>query len=128
MRRQGTSENQYFAVKEPFTIEVRVGLADSQVFIGSSMALQDLYETVTVRPGDQLHLLVGGDFLVRGWQAYEFDTRRHEAFEVMLHPAPADPDLPWDHLTRIHESATRIPANGYRAQDPERNQRIRVAP
>ena len=110
MRYARTIENHYYGVTSPFPVEVRVGLRKSQVFIGSSMALQDLYQTVTVQPGDELHLLVGGDFLIRNGVAYAFDTRQHQASEIMLHPAPWDPDLPMDHLVEISRDQAHRPA------------------
>lgn len=104
MRRKTSFENEYFEVTEPFNVEVRVGLAESNTFIGSSMALETVYQTVRVEPGDELHLLVGGDFLIRGGKAYEFYTRRSSAWEVMLHPAPFDPPLPLDKMAPVEKS------------------------
>jgi hypothetical protein len=112
MRRR-TMNNIYYAVIEPFTVEARVGLSDSQIYIGSSMALRTIYQTVTVRPGDEIHLLFGGDFLVRDGAAWEFHTRRHDPMEVMLHPAPFDPDLPADRLREISFEERSIPTGGY---------------
>ena len=115
MRPNRAHENQYFRVIEPFTVEVEVGLAKSQVFIGSSMALEKVYQTVRLRPGDELHLLVGGDFLVRQGEAWSFGTRRQAAFEIMLHPAPFDPQLPFEKLAAITGAPIR-PQAGYRRE------------
>jgi hypothetical protein len=114
VRRQPQTENRYYAVVEPFTVEVRVGVAGTNIYLGRIQPLQDLYQTVALRPGDELHLLVGGDFLVRDGASLMFDTRRHMAHEVLLHPAPFDPDLPWGSLAEISRDAARRPAGGYR--------------
>jgi hypothetical protein len=62
--------------------------------LGGSQALQAVYETVTLPAGDELHCLPGGDFFVRTGEAFDFTTRRHDASEILLHPAPSDPPLP----------------------------------
>ena len=116
MRIDGNMKNRYYQVVTPFDVEVRVGVAEAHVWVGRLQALQDLYQTVTVRPGDEMHLLVGGDFLIRRGVSYAFDTRRHQAQEVMLHPAPFDPALPMDRLAEITREEAQRPA-AYRPHD-----------
>lgn len=111
--------NHYYRVREPFSIEVRIGVTESNVHIGRSMALQNLYATVMTRAGDEIHCLVGGDFFIRGGEAFEFDTRRHDSFEIMLHPAPPDPPLPMECLVEIDREVATCPAN-YRANVPDK--------
>jgi hypothetical protein len=124
--------NHYFRVNAPFEILVKIGLRPAQAFIGSSQILQTLYEPVMTRAGDEIHALVGGDFLVRtsnneaSVDAYFFDTRHFDAGELMLHPAPPMPKLPADRLVEIgRDSATRV--INYRANEPKLGSRIKVA-
>jgi hypothetical protein len=102
--------NHYYQVVTPFAVEVLVGHRRSNVSIGTSNVLASIYETITVRPGDELHCLLGGDFLVRKGEAFEFFTRRHEASDVLMHPAQTDPALPLAALREIPASAARKPA------------------
>lgn len=126
--------NHYFRVVAPFEVLVKVGLEPAQVYLGTAQALQDLYEPVSTRPGDdEIHALVGGDFLVRatpdgfGVEAYAFDTRRFAASEVMLHPAPPMPKLPADALEEIPAGQA---ARGvkYGANRPQLGVLIKVLP
>lgn len=110
-------DNRYYRVAQPFPLEVRVGLHQSNVWIGRIRALEIAYQTVTVRPGDELHLLVGGHFFLRNGQPFEFDTRRKAASEIMLHPAPPDPVLPLTALREIDREQAQRPAS-YRANSP----------
>ena len=125
--------NHYFRVVAPFRILVKVGLSPAQVYIGRAQALQEIYEEVDTRPGDEIHALVGGDFLVRTSvdgktvDAYTFDTRRFAASEVMLHPAPPMPKLPAEALVEIPLAQATRPVN-YRANEPRLDSRIRVVP
>jgi len=109
MRSDRDGQNHYYQVVEPFRIEVVVGHVPANVYIGSSRAWQALYETVTVRPGDELHRLVGGDFLVRAGVALPFTTRQHEASDILLHPAPPDPSLPKTKLREVSAEAAHRP-------------------
>jgi hypothetical protein len=105
----------YYEIATPFTIEVLVGRKPANVWIGRSQALQALYETVTLRTGDELHCLPGGDFLIRAGEVFDFATRRHDASEILLHPAPWDPPLPLDKLREIPEALAHKPAS-YRTE------------
>jgi hypothetical protein len=109
MRSDKDSRAHYYQVTAPFALEVRVGLALANVWIGRSQALQDVYETVLTRPGDELHCLPGGDFFIRAGESFEFDTRRHEASEILLHPAPTDPPLQLAKLREISAAAANRP-------------------
>lgn len=118
-------DNRYYRVAQPFPLEVRVGLHKSNVWIGRIQATGFVYQTVTVRPGDELHLLVGGHFFLRKGQSFEFDTRRKAPSEIMLHPAPPDPVLPLTALREIDREQAQRPAS-YRANSPEMNSRRAV--
>lgn len=106
-------KNSYFLVKEPFTVQVRRGHVPANVFIGRLRACQTVYEAVTVQPGDEIHDLCGGKFLVpKGSnEGLEFDMRIHEAHEVLLHPAPPEPPLP---LAKLAEFQGGKPRDGYK--------------
>ena len=111
MRSDKDGRAHYYGVVTPCSLEVRVGLVPANVWIGRSQALQNVYETINARPGDELHCLPGGDFFVRSGEAFEFDTRRHEASEILLHPATSDPPLPLTKLREISELASARPAS-----------------
>lgn len=54
--------NQYLQVTEAFTVLVKVGTTDSNTYIGVAQVCGDVWAPRTLQPGDQLHLLVGGEF------------------------------------------------------------------
>ncbi len=58
--------NRYFKVIEPFRIWRNVGVSPSNSYIGSSRMLTTVMEARNAKPGDEIHALVGGVFLVRG--------------------------------------------------------------
>ena len=92
-------KNEYFTVLAPFMVYVRRGeTRPSNVWIGASQALDWVYEETWAQPGEEIHSLVGGNFLIRDGVALEFDMRKREAFDVMLHPGPSQPALPADKL------------------------------
>ena len=110
MRSSRDGLNHYYQVVTPFAVEVRVGHQLSNVSIGTSNVLASIYETVTLRRSDELHCLLGGDFLVRNGEAFEFFTSRHKASDVLMHPAQTDPPLPLPALREIPASAAHKPA------------------
>jgi len=110
MRANRDGLNHYYQVVTPFAVEVLVGYRRSNVSIGTSNVLASIHETITLRRGDELHCLAGGDFLVRAGEAFEFHTRRHEASDVLMHPAQPDPPLPVAVLREIPATAAHKPA------------------
>lgn len=118
------SANRYFRVRSQFPLEAKVGTRPANVWIGAARALETTYSTVIARRGDEVHELVGGTFLVRklgtllgetveATQVLEVHTRRRSASELMLHPAPAMPSLPFEKLTEIPVSKA-TPIRSYR--------------
>lgn len=57
--------NHYYEAVEPIFYLERKGHSESNTYIGASRVLDAIYEGHQAREGDQFHLLVGGDFLVR---------------------------------------------------------------
>lgn len=57
--------NAYFRVTAPFDCYVLVGHSDSNTYTGRSMVLGNVYQKVTLRPGDEVHDLFGGVFVAR---------------------------------------------------------------
>lgn len=57
--------NAYFAFVKPADIYVLAAHIESNTWVGASRALDPVYRKVHVKPGDQIHALVGGNFLVR---------------------------------------------------------------
>jgi hypothetical protein len=108
--------NKYWRVTHPFTVEAIVGHEKSNTYIGASMVLQTRYQTITLRPGDEIHELCGGDFAIHERSVWEFSTRRNEAWEILLHPAPRPPALPYEKLQAIDKAeATLADYNDARA-------------
>lgn len=56
--------NKYYEVIEPIHYLERKGSAPSNTYVGASQAYDTIYEALNAIPGDQFHLLAGGDFLV----------------------------------------------------------------
>jgi hypothetical protein len=111
MRSDRDGQTHYYRVVSPFAVEVLVGHKPSNVWLGRSQVIGVVYETVMLRPGDELHCLPGGDFLVRDGEAFDFATRRGEASDLLLHPAPADPPLSKDKLRELPAGAAHKPAS-----------------
>lgn len=67
--------NKFFAVEKPFRIWRHVGTSPSNTWIGSSRSINTVMEARNSEPGDQIHALVGGTFLVRGKEAWRISIR-----------------------------------------------------
>jgi len=106
-------DNQYYRVIAPFPLLVRDGVEPAQVYIGTSQAMQQLWRSQMAQPGDEIHLLVGGNFIVRDGRADEFDFETHRASDVMLHPAPRPRrrELPADKVQAIVQSEAHRPGH-----------------
>jgi hypothetical protein len=59
-----THKNYFWRVTRPFFVYVRVGYSDSNTYFGASMALGTVYRVLTLKPGDEVHALFGGVFVV----------------------------------------------------------------
>ena len=57
--------NRYFAFRKPVRWFRAIGLSDSNTHIGASRAIDTVHAQVLAEPGDVMHALVGGTFLVR---------------------------------------------------------------
>lgn len=58
-------DNKYFEFDEPIRWFKAVGLSPSNTYVGRSQAIDTVHRPVLVEPGDQIHALVGGTFVVR---------------------------------------------------------------
>lgn len=58
--------NSYFQVTESFEVFVRVGWSKSNTFYGSTQLCGGVYRKVVLQPGDEIHDLVGGLFVLTG--------------------------------------------------------------
>jgi hypothetical protein len=78
-----TSNNTFFKVTSSFDVFVAVGHAPSNSFYGSSQIFGTVYRKVTLTPGDEIHDLCGGVFVVTGGVAYAATMKIDEkgAFE-----------------------------------------------
>lgn len=64
-------QNKFYEVVEPFFHFRRVGHAESNTYIGRSMALTTVYESHNAEPGTQIHALVGGTFHIDGDEPHD---------------------------------------------------------
>ncbi len=62
---QMIGKNRFFRFRKPVRWFREVGLSPSNTCIGRSRAIDTVHEQVLAEPGDVVHLLVGGTFLVR---------------------------------------------------------------
>ena len=77
--------NVYYDVKSQFKVIALAGHTGSNCYIGRSRILQAQYEDVTAKRGDQIHILVGGKFLVRAdGTVRELVVRKTDATDVLL--------------------------------------------
>jgi hypothetical protein len=58
-------DNTYYTVTRAFTVYALVGHSDSNFHYGSSMVYGNVYRRVELQPGDEVHALVGGTFVLR---------------------------------------------------------------
>lgn len=58
-------DNRYFEFDEPIHWFRRIGSSASNTFVGRSQVFDPVFRLTTIEPGDQVHALVGGTFLVR---------------------------------------------------------------
>ncbi|NTF16872.1 hypothetical protein G6L37_00335 [Agrobacterium rubi] len=65
--------NDYYVTTAPIFYLERLGYSDSNTWVGSSRATETIYAGKQSRDGDEFHLLVGGDFLVRDGKATSID-------------------------------------------------------
>jgi len=63
--------NRYFEIVSPVRIYRHVGRSESNTWIGRSRVINRVSRAENARPGDQIHALVGGTFLVRGDEVHE---------------------------------------------------------
>lgn len=63
--------NKYFRVESPFRVWCNLGHSDSNTHIGRSRVINVVKEARNAIPGDEIHALVGGTFLIRDDAAWE---------------------------------------------------------
>lgn len=54
----------YYLVTDPFQVYKSIGTAESTTYFGRSMALGTVYRELIAAPGDEIHNLPGGVFLI----------------------------------------------------------------
>lgn len=59
------SANTYYRVTRAFTVYALVGHSDSNHYYGASMLCGNVYRREQLQPGDEVHALHGGTFVVR---------------------------------------------------------------
>lgn len=72
---EGADENQYFEVQVDTPVYIRQGTKPTGHYYGSSQYHTPTYREHWAEPGDQLHFLVGGLFLVQKVTGKAFGAR-----------------------------------------------------
>jgi hypothetical protein len=57
--------NAFFKVDRPFRIFRHIGLSPSNCYVGAGRIIATVMEAINARPGDEIHALAGGTFLMR---------------------------------------------------------------
>jgi len=87
--------NKYYEFDEAIRWFRAIGHSASNTYIGSSRAIDTVYEPTTINPGDQVHALLGGTFVVRADGTVEegkFKLPKH-LFEKSYGIRQSDADL-----------------------------------
>ena len=71
--------NKFFKVEKPFRVFRHFGTSASNSYVGASQIFNTVMEGVNTRPGDEIHALVGGTFLLRGNEICELSLVASEA-------------------------------------------------
>lgn len=114
-RQQVNGMNEYYIVAESFEVFVREGIYRSNTYFGSSQAFGTLYRRLTLQPGDEVHLLVGGSFVRhQGTAAEPWDEAVVYEAKIELsekHPfektygGPREPQWPTELMTPVERLA-----------------------
>ena len=115
--------NIYYNVTKQFQVTAIVGRKPSNCYIGRARMLESVYENITVKPGDQIQILGGGDFLVTkdDKKVYHIVTEKTSAVETFgdrsYCSAHTRKQTPVDEfMDKLVETKIIVrPANGYLA-------------
>lgn len=103
----GLNEESFWKVNQPFRIYERYGTSDSNTWVGRSKALTANFWALNAKPGEQIHVLPGGTFLIRqdGTGApIRFEPPKH-IFEKTYGGAPTDTQR-LERLTKLGRAET----------------------
>lgn len=110
--------NSYFEVVEPFKVYIKVGISKSNTFIGSSMMYGNVYEHVTLEPGDEIHDLHGGVYAIIDGEPYKAYPEISEKHPFEKSYGTHEEQWPVKNLRKITEAKARKPKGGYHREDP----------
>ncbi len=108
------SQNAYLVVTEPFEVYALAGHSDSNTWVGSSKALGNVYDRVTLKPGDEIHDLFGGVFAVIDGTAREVRTTISEKHLFEKSYGGSVEEWPVAKLREIKAAEATQPKGGYR--------------
>lgn len=94
-------ENTYFEATDTFQVLCPIGHYDTNTFVGSSCMIGVLYSWVTVNPGDQIHDLFGGVYLVQGNKMTPCRTYISDKHPFEKVYSPEEEQYPLDKLKQI---------------------------
>ena len=113
-------ENAYFRVIECFEVLRLIGISESNTWVGRSRMFGNVYERRILRPGDQVHDLFGGVFVLLGEAVFRARMKLSEKhpFEKTYGP-PGEELWPVEKLERIAPEDVLRPRGGYHRDVPK---------
>lgn len=106
--------NRYYLVSQRVTVAALTGYRPSNVFYGASRAHFPVYDLTLAEPGDEVHDLVGGRFLVRqGGEVVELGVPETSPNPYHDGP-PAEARIDFDSVAVEIPHASRRVVNRYR--------------
>ena len=72
----------YWEVDNPFNVYVQVGSKPSNAYYGNSQIYEPVYEKIRLNPGDQIHALAIGDYVIKnGREVYRRPSIKEPKFK-----------------------------------------------
>ena len=101
--------NAYFRVTDPFEVYIRVGIAVSNTYYGAAQLFGTVYERLCLQPGDEIHDLHGGVWLVREGESWpvRMSVPDWHPFEGRYH-SNEDHVWPLERLQRLEAKSAPI--------------------
>lgn len=90
--------NYYYRVIKPFSVYIRIGIADSNTYVGRSQMLGNVYRHIELAVGDEIHSLAGGTFAVTSHGANEAKMQLSDKHPFEKVYSEGEEIWPMDHL------------------------------
>jgi hypothetical protein len=113
--------NSYFRVIESFEVLGVAGHKASNTWIGSSQVLDPVYERLTLKPGDEIHNLYGGEFALHNGKVWKIVLKEDPKHIFEKRYLPDHHTWPLDSLQQITKTEARVvryATNGHPIDQP----------